>query len=108
MSLIPERARSAAGADRAGLAADRPDLDHAAAAPARRGNPRGRLVVAGRRLVRRPSSAPCWHAGCGTGSCQLRDDTRGYSPYPPMVRVAVVTLLGAAGGCAMGLVAWLR
>jgi hypothetical protein len=39
---------------------------------------------------------------------QLRDDTRGYSPYPLMLRVAVVTLLGAAGGCAMGLVAWLR
>jgi hypothetical protein len=39
---------------------------------------------------------------------QLRDDTRGYSPYPLMVRVAVVTLLGASGGCAMGLVAWLR
>lgn len=39
---------------------------------------------------------------------QLRDDTRGYSPYPLMVRVVVVTLLGAAGGCAMGLLAWLR
>lgn len=31
---------------------------------------------------------------------QLRDDTRGYSPFPLMVRVAVVTLLGAAAGIA--------
>ena len=31
---------------------------------------------------------------------QLRDDTRGWSPFPLMVRVAVVTLLGAVGGVA--------
>lgn len=32
---------------------------------------------------------------------QLRDDTRGYSPFPMMVRVAAVTLVGAVGGIAM-------
>lgn len=31
---------------------------------------------------------------------QLRDDTRGWSPFPLMVRVAVVTVLGALGGVA--------
>jgi hypothetical protein len=36
---------------------------------------------------------------------ELRDDTRGYSPWPPMVRVAVVTLLGAAGGVSSALYA---
>lgn len=34
---------------------------------------------------------------------QLRDDTRGYSPFPMMVRVAAVTLVGAVGGIAMAL-----
>ncbi len=31
---------------------------------------------------------------------QLRDDTRSYSPFPVMARVAIVTLLGAAAGIA--------
>jgi uncharacterized membrane protein YidH (DUF202 family) len=31
---------------------------------------------------------------------QLRDDNRGYSPFPLMLRVLVVTLLGAAVGIA--------
>lgn len=38
---------------------------------------------------------------------QLRDDTRGYSPFRPMVRVAVVTLLAAAGGAVLGVTSWL-
>ncbi len=39
---------------------------------------------------------------------QLGDDERGYSPYPPMVRVALVTIIGAAGGVVLGLVLFLR
>jgi uncharacterized membrane protein YidH (DUF202 family) len=31
---------------------------------------------------------------------QLRDDSRGYSPFPVMLRVLVVTLMGAALGVA--------
>jgi uncharacterized membrane protein YidH (DUF202 family) len=31
---------------------------------------------------------------------QLRDDSRGYSPFPLMVRVLVVTLMGAGVGIA--------
>ncbi|MDF2145777.1 DUF202 domain-containing protein [Knoellia sp. p5-6-4] len=31
---------------------------------------------------------------------QLRDDSRGYSPFPVMVRVLVVTLMGAVLGIA--------
>jgi hypothetical protein len=31
---------------------------------------------------------------------QLRDDSRGYSPFPIMLRVLVVTLMGAALGVA--------
>lgn len=38
---------------------------------------------------------------------QLGDDERGYSPYPPMVRVAAVTVLAAVGGVAVGLTRWL-
>jgi uncharacterized membrane protein YidH (DUF202 family) len=38
---------------------------------------------------------------------QLRDDTRGYSPFPPMVQVAVVTLLAATGGAVLGVTSWL-
>jgi uncharacterized membrane protein YidH (DUF202 family) len=34
---------------------------------------------------------------------ELRDDTRGYSPYPMILRVAAVTLAGAVGGIAMAL-----
>lgn len=34
---------------------------------------------------------------------QLKDDTRGYSPFPMMLRVAAVTLAGAVGGIAMAL-----
>jgi uncharacterized membrane protein YidH (DUF202 family) len=33
---------------------------------------------------------------------QLSDDERGYSPYPPMLRVAVVTVLGSLGGLSVG------
>ncbi|HEY7717595.1 MAG TPA: DUF202 domain-containing protein [Pedococcus sp.] len=32
---------------------------------------------------------------------QLRDDTRGYSPFPMILRVAGVTLVGALGGIAL-------
>jgi uncharacterized membrane protein YidH (DUF202 family) len=39
---------------------------------------------------------------------QLGDDNLGYSPFPPMVRVAMVTVLGAIGGAVTGLVLWLR
>lgn len=39
---------------------------------------------------------------------QLGDDSRGYSPYPPMFRVAVVTVLGALGGMTLGFTLWLR
>lgn len=39
---------------------------------------------------------------------QLLDDSRGYSPYPPMVRVAAVTVLGAAGGTGAALALLLR
>ncbi|SDP01251.1 protein of unknown function [Pedococcus dokdonensis] len=38
---------------------------------------------------------------------QLRDDERGYSPSPPMLQVAVLTVLAALGGVALGLAAWL-
>jgi uncharacterized membrane protein YidH (DUF202 family) len=38
---------------------------------------------------------------------QLRDETRGYSPWQPMVRVAVVTLLAAVGGVVLGVTSWL-
>ena len=31
---------------------------------------------------------------------QLRDDSRSYSPFPVMARVALVTVLGAVGGVA--------
>jgi uncharacterized membrane protein YidH (DUF202 family) len=39
---------------------------------------------------------------------QLHDDDRAHSPYPPMLRVAVVTVVGAAGGVAVGLAIFLR
>jgi uncharacterized membrane protein YidH (DUF202 family) len=39
---------------------------------------------------------------------QLGDDNRGYSPYPPMLRVALVTVLGALGGASLGVAVWLR
>jgi uncharacterized membrane protein YidH (DUF202 family) len=39
---------------------------------------------------------------------QLGDDNRGYSPYPPMLRVALVTVFGALGGATLGLALWLR
>lgn len=39
---------------------------------------------------------------------QLRDDSRGYSPFPPMVRVAAVTVLAAVGGAVLGVTWWLR
>lgn len=39
---------------------------------------------------------------------QLGDDSRAYSPYPPMIRVAFVTVLGALGGATLGLTLWLR
>ncbi len=39
---------------------------------------------------------------------QLLDDTRGYSPYPPMLQVAATTVLGAVGGAAVGLAVFLR
>jgi uncharacterized membrane protein YidH (DUF202 family) len=39
---------------------------------------------------------------------QLGDDSRGYSPNPPMLRVALVTVLGAVGGATLGLTLWLR
>jgi uncharacterized membrane protein YidH (DUF202 family) len=39
---------------------------------------------------------------------QLDDDERGYSPYPPMTRVAAVTVLGALGGVGVGLAVFLR
>lgn len=38
---------------------------------------------------------------------QLQDDTRGYSPFQPMVRVAAVTLLAALGGVVLGVSSWL-
>lgn len=38
---------------------------------------------------------------------QLADDDRGYSPRPPMVEVAAVTVLAALGGLALGLATWL-
>jgi uncharacterized membrane protein YidH (DUF202 family) len=38
---------------------------------------------------------------------QLRDESRGYSPFPPMVQVAVVTVLAATGGAMLGLTSWL-
>lgn len=34
---------------------------------------------------------------------QLADDDRGYSPAPPLVQVAAVTLLCAVGGVAVGI-----
>jgi hypothetical protein len=39
---------------------------------------------------------------------QLGDDERGYSPYAPMLHVAMVTIIGAAGGAALGVVLFLR
>ena len=39
---------------------------------------------------------------------QLGDDDGGYSPYPPMLRVALVTVLGAVGGATLGLILWLH
>jgi uncharacterized membrane protein YidH (DUF202 family) len=39
---------------------------------------------------------------------QLRDDDRGYSPYPSMLQVALVTALGATGGAILGFALWLR
>ena len=38
---------------------------------------------------------------------QLLDDTRGYSPFQPMVEVALVTVLAAVGGVVLGVTAWL-
>ena len=38
---------------------------------------------------------------------QLRDDTCGSSPFQPMVHVAAVTLLAAAGGVVLGITSWL-
>ena len=38
---------------------------------------------------------------------QLGDDSRGYSPYQPMVQVAVVTVLTAVGGVVLGVSSWL-
>jgi uncharacterized membrane protein YidH (DUF202 family) len=38
---------------------------------------------------------------------QLGDDSRGYSPFRPMVHVAVVTVLGALGGVVLGVTSWL-
>jgi uncharacterized membrane protein YidH (DUF202 family) len=38
---------------------------------------------------------------------QLGDDQRGYSPYAPMLQVAVVTALGALGGAVVGLAVFL-
>lgn len=37
---------------------------------------------------------------------QLGDDDGGYSPYPPMLRVALVTVVGAVGGATLGLFLW--
>lgn len=37
---------------------------------------------------------------------QLRDETRGYPPFQPMVEVTVVTLLAAIGGVVLGVTAW--
>ncbi|MEP6856113.1 MAG: DUF202 domain-containing protein [Pedococcus sp.] len=39
---------------------------------------------------------------------QLGDDDVGYSPYPPMLRVALVTVVGAVGGATLGLFLWLH
>jgi uncharacterized membrane protein YidH (DUF202 family) len=39
---------------------------------------------------------------------QLHDDDRGFSPHPPMAQVAAVTVLGAAGGAALGMALFLR
>ncbi len=39
---------------------------------------------------------------------QLGDDHAGYSPYPPMLRVALVTVVGAVGGATLGLFLWLH
>ncbi|SES39711.1 protein of unknown function [Pedococcus cremeus] len=39
---------------------------------------------------------------------QLRDDSHSYSPFPVMVRVAVVTVLGALGGVAAAVAVMLR
>jgi uncharacterized membrane protein YidH (DUF202 family) len=38
---------------------------------------------------------------------QLGNDTRGYSPFQPMVMVAAVTALGALGGVGVGLAVFL-
>ena len=38
---------------------------------------------------------------------QLGDDSRGYSPYAPMVQVALVTVLTAVGGVVLGVSSWL-
>lgn len=38
---------------------------------------------------------------------QLHDDERGYPPFVPMVQVAVVTVLGGAGGVVVGIASWL-
>ena len=37
---------------------------------------------------------------------QLGDDSRGYSPYRPMVQVALVTVLTAVGGVVLGVTSW--
>ena len=39
---------------------------------------------------------------------QLDDDERGYSPYPPMARVAAVTVLAGLGGVGVGVAVFLR
>jgi uncharacterized membrane protein YidH (DUF202 family) len=39
---------------------------------------------------------------------QLHDDDRGFSPHPPMAQVAAVTVLGAAGGVALGITLFVR
>jgi uncharacterized membrane protein YidH (DUF202 family) len=37
---------------------------------------------------------------------QLRDETRGYSPFHPMLGVALVTVLGGVGGALLGVTSW--
>ena len=39
---------------------------------------------------------------------QLSDDEQGYSPYPPMLRVAVVTVLASVGGLSVGVTVFVR
>ena len=64
------------------------------------------LLAAGGAVAAAVSAGLVWSVRRRFG--QLGDDRRGYPPFVPMVQVAAVTVLGAAGGVAVGLAVALR